>query len=107
MRTTHRKNAGFWATFVIANLVLVLLFTLVRMPLMNTQNYEVRPKRRLRRFTDSLYISVMHQSTVGDSTLTPKSQGAVWTSIVQTFTVFLVYGLAIAVLMGVEELPSI
>ena len=89
----------FWLAFLAGNVILTLLFAFIRMPIMDKNHFRTTEARDLGRFWDSMYISVMHQSTIGDSSIVPTTQGAIAISVVQAFGIFVVYAFALFVLI--------
>lgn len=89
----------FWFAFILGNVALTLMFAIVRMPIMDKNHFDVSGDRDLGWFKDSIYISVMHQSTIGDSSIVPKTTGAIIISVLQAFGIFVVYGFALWFLM--------
>ena len=97
MKDSHLITTWFWLTFMVMNLILTLVFAVLRLPIMNESHfYEAR--RSVGGFGDALYISVMHQSTIGDSHIVPLSPAARAISVVQSFTIILIYGATIYIL---------
>jgi hypothetical protein len=103
--TTHRKPMYFWVVFVVGNILLTLIFFLIRFIMMiNSQrHFEVPDGRKVRPFSDALLVSVMNQSTIGDSGIVSKSRSAVGVKIVQGLSIFAIYGFAIVALVKVRE----
>lgn len=97
MKDSHLITTWFWLTFMVMNLILVLVFAVLRLPIMNDSNF-YEGQRSVGGFGDALYISVMHQSTIGASHIIPVSSAARAISVVQSFTIVLIYGATIYVL---------
>lgn len=89
----------FWLAFLVGNVILTLVFAFIRMPIMDEDHFSTSENRSLRTFWDSVYISVMHQSTIGDSSIIPKTSGAIAISVAQACSIFVVYAFALFVLI--------
>lgn len=98
MDESHLITTWFWLTFMSINLLLVIAFALARLPIMNDDNFFETSDRPINGFGDALYISVMHQTTIGASHIIPTSGGARTISIIQSFTILLIYGVTIYIL---------
>ena len=98
MKDTHLITTYFWLTFMTMNLLLVVAFALARLPIMNGDNFTDPTHRPPSGFLDALYISVMHQSTIGASHLIPTSALARGLSVLQSFSIIAVYGVTIYLL---------
>uniref|UniRef100_A0A6C0KF74 Potassium channel domain-containing protein n=1 Tax=viral metagenome TaxID=1070528 RepID=A0A6C0KF74_9ZZZZ len=96
-------HGRFWIMFLVANFSLTIVFTLLRVGIMTDEHFVISPARRPNRLGDSIYISIMHQSTIGDSSIVPKSGTAITLSVLQAFTVFLVYGFAVYALVSADH----
>lgn len=85
--------------FLISSAVLVVLFFLIRLPLMTSRNYKRNegaspPKRGI----DSLLLSVMTQTTVGaNNGVVAVSNGALWVEMLQALSTFAVVGVIVLV----------
>ena len=85
--------------FIISSAALVVLFFLIRLPLMTSRNYrrnegEHAPKRGI----DSLLLSVMTQTTVGaNNGVVAVSNGALWVEMLQALSTFAVVGVIVLV----------
>jgi hypothetical protein len=108
-------------TFLLINVLLLILFAFVRVPFMDDKHFLVdtstsvssddastdKPKRTLARWGDSWYVSTMIQSTVGASDITPISSSARVVTAIQGFSVILSLGLMIVLMAPLLQAVSI
>lgn len=97
----YLRTDNFWKVFLFANLFFTLSFALIRLPIIlsNPDSFRATDGRKLHPWWDALLISVHHQSTIGDSNIEAVSGWAITLSLLQGFSVFLVYGLALVALV--------
>ena len=106
----HRRNAAYVLTVaVLTNVALVVIFWFWRVLLFNDngdtastgvgKHFAVTPQRKLSSWGDSLFVSIMNQSTIGCTSIVPVSDHAVAVTSTQGFFVILVYFTAIVLLL--------
>lgn len=87
------------------NILLTLIFFVIRLIMMyaSDTHFKTSEGRKIRPFSDSLLVSIMHQSTIGSSDVIASSVSATLISALQGLSIFMVYGIAIMALLKVRE----
>ena len=84
--TPMPRTAKLLFVFVLTNVVFIILFMLIRLPMMTEENYALTGGRTPHRGWHSLVASVLTQTTLGDSTVQPMSTLAEAVTIVQSIS---------------------
>lgn len=82
------QTNSFLRYLVIVNLVLWLIFSLVRIPFMNSENF-MTMSGEAPTWLDAFYTSLMVQTTIGNASVLPKSKIAKAVTGVQGLCLFL------------------
>jgi len=80
------RTAKLLFVFVLANVVFMILFMLIRIPVMTDENYVLHGGRSPKRGWHSLISSVLTQTTLGDSTVQPISTIAEAITVIQSIS---------------------